>query len=358
MIKDVLLYIRDLLKMVIGYMNTLKSVANIPEGAFVFWAVPEYGNLGDQAITYAELHFIKDTFPKSERYVIPERKCLEYIFAFKRLASEKKFVFVCPGGGNMGEAYPKQEKLRLLLINNININLIISFPQSTDYDLNSKSIHKAKSIYQSNKHLILYARDIESSNKLKKCLPSCDIKLFPDIVAYLDRRKYQDNRSGILMCIRNDKEKNIDCKKILNNLKSVLSEEIEYIDTFDSSYAVEFANQSIKIYEFWETYSKKKLVITDRLHGMIFSYITGTPCLALDNAIGKISSFYNTWFVDCPYIQLFDEESAISFVDSALSGEINYKVNSELLSIVNSFNLMKKDLKKQIEKNNLAEESI
>ena len=39
-------------------------------------------------------------------------------------------------------------------------------------------------------------------------------------------------------------------------------------------------------------------MITDRLHGMIFAYITNTPCIAIDNSNGKVKNFYKTWFED------------------------------------------------------------
>ena len=36
-----------------------------------------------------------------------------------------------------------------------------------------------------------------------------------------------------------------------------------------------------------EEFQSAELVITDRLHGMIFSVITGTPCIAFDNLMRK-----------------------------------------------------------------------
>ena len=43
------------------------------------------------------------------------------------------------------------------------------------------------------------------------------------------------------------------------------------------------------------------IVVTDRLHGMIFAAITGTPCIALDNYNHKIRETYN-WLEHLPYI--------------------------------------------------------
>ncbi|MDN6852548.1 MAG: polysaccharide pyruvyl transferase family protein, partial [Tetragenococcus koreensis] len=46
-----------------------------------------------------------------------------------------------------------------------------------------------------------------------------------------------------------------------------------------------------------------EVVVTDRLHGMIFSAITQTPCLVFDNNYGKASAFYYNWLEDLDYIQ-------------------------------------------------------
>ena len=45
-----------------------------------------------------------------------------------------------------------------------------------------------------------------------------------------------------------------------------------------------------KIVEF----SSCKIIVTDRLHGMIFSLIAGVPCVAIDNKNHKVSGVYKT----------------------------------------------------------------
>ena len=51
----------------------------------------------------------------------------------------------------------------------------------------------------------------------------------------------------------------------------------------------------------WADFSACRLIITDRLHGMIFAAITGTPCLALDNISGKVKGGYE-WIKELKYI--------------------------------------------------------
>ena len=46
-----------------------------------------------------------------------------------------------------------------------------------------------------------------------------------------------------------------------------------------------------------------ELVITDRLHCMIFCVITGTPCVAIDNSNKKISGVYNEWLGEINWVK-------------------------------------------------------
>ena len=55
------------------------------------------------------------------------------------------------------------------------------------------------------------------------------------------------------------------------------------------------------VYGKWNEFRSARLVITDRLHGMIFSAVTGTPCVALNNSNGKVGYEYE-WLKDVPYI--------------------------------------------------------
>lgn len=44
------------------------------------------------------------------------------------------------------------------------------------------------------------------------------------------------------------------------------------------------------------------VLVTDRLHGMIFAYITGTPCIVMDNKTNKVFGVYEEWLSDVDWI--------------------------------------------------------
>ena len=81
-----------------------------------------------------------------------------------------------------------------------------------------------------------------------------------------------------------------------------------------------------------------KYVVTDRLHGMILCYITGTPCLVISKYNHKIKSFYNTWFRDVQYIRFVNNDSEleqgleyISNMDACIPEEKNFNVIEQAL---------------------------
>ena len=57
----------------------------------------------------------------------------------------------------------------------------------------------------------------------------------------------------------------------------------------------------------WREFCGAELVITDRLHGMIFACITSTPCIVLDNYNHKIRNFYRSWLSDVPNIRFAEQ---------------------------------------------------
>ncbi|WP_423202829.1 polysaccharide pyruvyl transferase family protein [Morganella morganii] len=58
----------------------------------------------------------------------------------------------------------------------------------------------------------------------------------------------------------------------------------------------------------WTKFSNSKLVVTDRLHGMIFAFITNTPCLVIRNSNHKIEETYKNWISNFNYIKLINDQ--------------------------------------------------
>lgn len=268
-----------------------------------FLTSPEYGNLGDHAIAASIIELAKDVFPNYEIYEISD---LEFYAAIRWIIKNNKkedYIFLI-GGGNFGVLYPRIEYWRRLIIKKCRNAKIILFPQSSVWrgDFRDKfQLYRSAKIYSNNLNLYLMARDEATYNLMKN---NFDNKIFftPDVVL---TQKYtpsesEQNHSGhsvsVLLCFRHDVEKSLNSETI-SKIEKILSSKgylIKKIDT--ETYKVIYSEKREKILkETMREFSGSSYVITDRLHGMIFSAINGIPCLAFDNTTHKVSGVANKW---------------------------------------------------------------
>lgn len=259
-----------------------------------FFLSADYGNLGDVAISYAQKKFIEDN-SKYKVVEIPISKSLEG-FHFVKKHIKKGDIISIVGGGNMGEIYDQIEYLRQLVVKKFPNNRIISFPQSflfSDTIEGKKAKLKAKKVYEKHRDLHLFARE-EVSYELMKSNFDCNVYLTPDIVMSLNKTLSGSKRSGITLCLRDDKESAMTGEQ-RNSIKTYASElttDVKYYDTHIGNVQLNSAEGELELHRIWKAFSTSELVITDRLHGMIFCAITGTPCIVIPNNNHKIVESY------------------------------------------------------------------
>lgn len=280
----------------------------------------DYGNLGDVAITYAQEQFLGKMFAGYEIIDFPISQTLRNLKALKKICSTDDVITIV-GGGNMGDLYGDIELLRLMIVKAFPHNRIISFPQTIEYIDTQKNrflYNLSKRVYNSHKNLLMCARESVSYAKMQELYPQCNVCMLPDIVMTLDKRsdivKREDN--VITLCVRNDKEKK---KTALDEdlLKSQLIDmgyKLNISDTHIGKSRMSVEEREAELRKIWDIFSKSKLVITDRLHGMIFAYITGTPALVLPNSNFKVEKCYE-WINDCGYIDFVSEPNNESLLN-------------------------------------------
>ena len=88
---------------------------------------------------------------------------------------------------------------------------------------------------------------------------------------------------------------------------------------------------------------ESSLVITDRLHGMILSYVNHTPCLVYGNQNMKIQGAYEM-IMKSQMVSLFTESSDIANDISMMNGRIG--INKPL-----NFDYMKMKILQMVEQN-------
>lgn len=299
---------------------------------------PLHGNLGDQAIAYAEEQFLRDYFPDYKIIEIDSSLSVSKALNFYILSSmNSEAVFLIHAGGYLGDLWSEEESRIKRILSSIKENRKIILPQ-TYYVMNSnnreKKYHEDRLFYSKLKNLIVCLRDDNSYQVFSHeilCKSQCF--LLPDIVTYLSslskeyKSKTTNKRNGVLFCMRRDHEKIVD-PNIVNGLISWLKEEeikFSYTDTC-VDYAINKNVRKKELLKKWDEFSKAKLVITDRIHGMIFSALTGTPCIALDNVSKKVSGAYH-WIDYLDYIKII-EKPTVDVIENVL-GDLMQSSNND-----------------------------
>ena len=326
------------------YISLKKEIPKI----FVFLA-GFYQNLGDMAITYAQKEFLQNLYPNRKIICVASTQTYGALKTIKSRVG-KNDVITLIGGGNMDDKYQSLEDARLFIVKHFSKNKIISFPQTvcfSDTKKGKKSLKRSKRIYSKHKDLTMFMRENNAYLRAKKYFPEVNIRLCPDIVLSLNETTPKTDRTNILCCLRNDKEQNIS-KDARENLIEYVTKNYENVlckDTVD----VDLENCQIDTYEktlkdFWAMLRSCKLVVTDRLHCMVFCAITETPCIVMDNTNKKISGVYNQWLSSAKWIKMlenYDKQKILTMVDEFLKNEPNCKI----IDMKEEFNCLKQECK-------------
>lgn len=283
----------------------------------------DYGNLGDIAITKAQVDFLKVNFPDYSIIPIPISRTYQELRTLRKKINRKDMITLV-GGGNTGSLYPFIETQRQLIIKKFPNTPIIAFPQSIFYDKTPHDIlllKKARSLYGRHGDLTLFARDKRSFDFMQQHFPTSHISIAPDIVLWLNRldTKIIREKNLITIALRVDKESQLSPKnraEFINSLKQRDWHVIEY-DTNLGDILLTGSRGNDELNRIWNQFLRSRFVITDRLHGVIFCVITGTPCIALDNSNGKVRAFHERWLKDVNYV-VFSDSLSIEGIEQSL----------------------------------------
>ncbi|MFT8323229.1 MAG: polysaccharide pyruvyl transferase family protein [Bacillus sp. (in: firmicutes)] len=316
---------------------------------------PNHGNLGDQAIAYAQKKFIKDHFKDYTYLEVSFNDVVKGTKNIQKVLNDEDIIFI-HGGGNMGDMYLNEEYIRRYIIKKYKNNKIVSFPQTISFSSNyigKKELKKTQKIYKNCQNLVLIAREMKSYLLMKKYFDSNQIILTPDIVLSLDKRT-NSKRKGVLTCFRSDQEKvmNTDFKSAL--LKK-LKDEYQQVTVSDTvvNNMIFSDTRDIELNKIWSKFKQADVVLTDRLHGMIFCVITGTPCIVFKNANHKIEASYNDWLQSIHYIKFIDTNDVkivnevmevIEKVKKASKENVKYMgLKESFLPLINDLNKYKEN---------------
>ena len=270
---------------------------NIPR-KYLFLGSPNHGNLGDHCIAISTNIFFKK-YCKHRFYEISLK---EYYRFKKNIIAWRPRVIAIIGGGNMGDLWPAEENFHLDVIKTFKYSKIVMMPQSIWFensDSNNEYYVLMKDIYNSHRDLYLFARDRFSYTFMKKMFPNNHVYLAPDMVLINNMQKNTCSKNNVLVLKRKDKEACSSGGQGISEAIDIFFKKgysVEYMDTV-LNYSVYKKNRKQHIDKLFEKIRNSKIVITDRLHGMIFSYINSTPVIVFPNNNTKIKGSYE-WIKD------------------------------------------------------------
>ncbi|MBR2888825.1 MAG: polysaccharide pyruvyl transferase family protein [Oscillospiraceae bacterium] len=269
--------------------------------------LPDHTNLGDSAISIAQRLFLirSGISPESIREV----GFSEYPSFRRRIRRlvKKHDLIVHLGGGNMGSQWKREENFHRLLLSDFPQNPTVVFPQTIYYAETEEEYRQSSiPVYNDRPKLIIVAREKKSLELVQKLYPNTLSMLAPDIVLSADMSSFgvePQPRHGVLFCMRNDPERAMtdEQRAALEGIFSGWGKEMRHTDMHANVWITK-ENRGVCVKEKLEEIASAELVITDRLHGMIFAAITGTPCIAFGNYNYKVRGTYE-WISYLPYIR-------------------------------------------------------
>jgi pyruvyl transferase EpsI len=165
---------------------------------------------------------------------------------------------------------------------------------------------------------------------LEKNNVKCNYEFVPDIVLSLNRKIEAKKNGKVLLCFRLDAEKVSDHNDVINILKDL---DYDYDMTDMVSFEKKcYENREQIVNDKLKQFSEYSLLITDRLHGMIFSTLAGTPCIAFDNISKKVSGVYE-WIKDLEYIKCIDKSKLNAALIEKMMASKVFKCDFNILEI-------------------------
>jgi exopolysaccharide biosynthesis predicted pyruvyltransferase EpsI len=271
---------------------------------------PAHSNVGDSAIWLGETELLR-SLEIRPRYVCDDRT-----YSRSALADAVRngvTTLLLHGGGNLGDIYTSNQRLRLDVINAFRNCEIIQLPQTLHFD-RLETLEETRRVFDRHPNLTLFLRDLRSLEIARREFRAASF-LCPDTAFWLGPLKRPATPTqAVVWLARSDGE---------SAFPADLSRAVEPVDwlaeeTEPLVWLQRQLGRSLKyvwngtllrrpfaqccdfvarrrVRRGCRLLSLGKTVVTDRLHGHILCLLLGIPHMLLDNRYGKIRAFHETW---------------------------------------------------------------
>lgn len=322
------------------------AISHSSEQKIYIFQTPTHSNIGDHAIAEAQVDFLKYYFPDHQIIEINQSLMISFLKRYAHIIT-KNDIITLHGGGNFGNAYLKEERLRRAVVEAMPDNKIIIFPQTVYYTDNAQGRVELKitqDLFSKHKDLTITAREIVSYELMKKYFPNSKVIITPDIVLFTSKIAPSIRANG-LEVIRADEESILSKtdkaqlhQLLISKFQSVIVSDM-HVEHFRSVTTI--SERKAILEAKFAQFRNAKVVITDRLHGMVLAAITGTPCVVFSNYNQKVLGTYE-WIKDLPYIRFVNNisEAKVAFSELLELGDFipydNVKMRNLYLPLRNA----------------------
>lgn len=292
-----------------------------------YFCVPTHSNLGDQAQACCIEKYFRKFFSdhivfklSNNAFDFYEEKILMIL---KEKIKETDLIFFQSGYTFTG-IHP-YENMHRKIVENFPYNKIVFLPQTVKFK-NQKILENVQNFYGKYDNIYFFARDKISYDIYKSIFPEHrNVYCFPDIVTTeIGNYDFNNNeRNGILLCVRNDVEKLYSFQEI-----SLFKEKLQKIakvslsDTNSETKENSLKEYWKKIEETIDDYAQYQVIITDRYHGTIFALIANTPVIILKTTDHKVvtgADWFEGVYEDYVYV-VNDLEEASQVAQQIVTG--------------------------------------
>lgn len=310
----------------IGAIKKLLEV-DITQKRIWYFCVPTHNNLGDQAQACCIEKYFRKFFSdhivfklSNNAFDFYEEKILMIL---KEKIKETDLIFFQSGYTFTG-IHP-YENMHRKIVENFPYNKIVFLPQTVKFK-NQKILENVQNFYGKYDNIYFFARDKISYDIYKSIFPEHrNVHCFPDIVTTeIGNYDFNNNeRNGILLCVRNDVEKLYSFQEI-----SLFKEKLQKIakvslsDTNSETKENSLKEYWKKIEETIDDYAQYQVIITDRYHGTIFALIANTPVIILKTTDHKVvtgADWFEGVYEDYVYV-VNDLEEASQVAQQIVTG--------------------------------------
>lgn len=293
------------------YRNQFREMRRKNPKTVFLILTPEHGNLGDHAIAYAETTMLRRLGIDYFEVTGYQLNKWEHQGILNLMNG---FPILFQGGGYLGTLWYSSEERVREIIQCCPRSPILFLPNTFFYEDSAwgrEELDKSKKIYNRHNNLHLYAREKTSYEAMRKAYHN--VKLIPDMVLSLGKQGEKRERKGCLLCLRSDCEKTRTAEQeqiIRSQAAELFGAAVMDTDMVVPERVTVDKRESALRAKFNE-FAGVELVVTDRLHGMIFCAITGTPCVVIDSKSPKVRGCYE-WIKHLDYIRFAADVSQIA----------------------------------------------